>query len=847
MAIKLQNYAEFKQNADKIMVETKNQVSDGELVLKLAGYNAQAFEQLFERYSPFLYGLIKKIIGDPKLSEQVLLNVFAIFWKRIEQYDTTTNNVFTFLSMLTRNRAVDVLKRMDEHKLSPLYDDNFENEKILPKLSPVIKPITLELALAFGERIKFYRSQLTEVQNLVLNQVFFEGLTDEEISKKLNIPEATVKQKIQTTLGTLMQNLSGKNLEAGGNKKVIDLIKLEAIGRLSQDEKEYLTNQKLEDPEFPWAILGEYQNLVALLSSVVVPEKPATDLTGEIKNLFGNVLIGKTELYNVVIPNKINIPSVSETKSEEKVESNPTEEFPIRFKEPSKQDLEILEEISHTVPEPVKVAEEKKEEIPVEKKPVVVENKIQQAPVIENKPQEIPSINKKEISESKIESKTSFSIESKISQPTKSEPAKQSINIDPHTVDPATINKKINQILSKTEEIKEKNKLVEEKKSVDEKPAIVKTELPKQESKAPEQKNIIKEVKPESKPAAKTTVKDLNKILDKAEQTSVKTEKPKEEVKKPVEQKNFTKEEKVTESKTEHKAVGNDDHQIEKLIEDYKHNYEKEIGELQKKLRRNIMITVGLIVLLLGGAAAIFLTMQKGSDKLVTKVEKPVVSESKPQKTLIETENNPSQQQNVNQNQSAQLNTEKPLTQQPNEKQNLNQQNNNQQQTEQPKKDEQKVVYPPLPEAPKIIEQVTNGNSRNDSENTQKPNDVAVTKVEKKIEEVIPPKEEKPLSEEPAFFVAVEEPPQPIGGLARIQQKIVYPLAAKNLGVEGKVLIQAIIDENGNVAKAKVIKGIGSGCDEVALDAVKSSKFTPGKQRGKNVRVQITIPIVFKL
>lgn len=121
--------------------------------------------------------------------------------------------------MLTRNRSVDVLKRMDERKLSPIYDDNYEIEKIFPRLSPVIKPITLELALAFSERIKFFRFQLTEVQNLVLNQVFFEGLTEEEISKKLNIPEATVKQKIQTTLGTLMQNLSGKNLEAAGNKK----------------------------------------------------------------------------------------------------------------------------------------------------------------------------------------------------------------------------------------------------------------------------------------------------------------------------------------------------------------------------------------------------------------------------------------------------------------------------------------------------------------------------------------------------------------------------------------------------------------------------------------------------
>lgn len=824
------------------MVETKTQVSDGELVLKIAGYNSQAFEELFGRYSSFLYGLIKKIIGVPKLSEQVLLNVFAIFWKRIEQYDATTNNVFTFLSMLTRNRAVDVLKRMDEHKLSPLYDDNYENEKILPKLSPIIKPITLELALAFSERIKFYKSQLTEVQNLVLNQVFFEGLTDEEIARKLNIPEATVKQKIQTTLGTLMQNLSGKNLEVVANKKVIDLIKLEAIGRLAQDEKEFLTNQKLEDPEFPWAILGEYQNLVALLASVVVPENPPTNLTVEIKNLFNNVLIGKADQYNVTIPNKVNISAINKTNSDQKIDNNLAEEFPIRFKEPSKQDLEILEEISQSVPEPVKVAEENKEEIPVDKKPIFVENKIQQEPVLENKPQQNPSVNKKEILESKTESKASFSIESKTSQQTKSEPTQQSVNVDP-----ASINKKINQILSKTEEIKEKNKLVEERKTVDEKPVGIKPELPNQEAKESEQKHITNEVKPEIRPSAKTSVKELNKILDKAEQTVARTEKPSEVVKKPTEQKQIAKEEKIIEPKTEYKPLGNEDNQIEKLIEDYKHNYEKEIGELQKKLRRNIMITVGLIVLLLGGAAAIFLTMQKSSDKLVTKVENPVVNESQPENTLIETENNPLQQPTVNQNQSAQLNTEKPLTQQPNEKQNLNQQNNNQQQTEQPKKDEQKVVYPPLPEAPKIIEQVTNGNSRNDSENTQKPNDVAVTKVEKKNEEVIPPKEEKPLNEEPAFFVAVEEPPQPIGGLARIQQKIVYPLAAKNLGVEGKVLIQAIIDENGNVAKAKVIKGIGSGCDEVALDAVKSSKFTPGKQRGKNVRVQITIPIVFKL
>lgn len=845
MAIKLQIYAEFKQNVDYTMLETKNQVSDGELVLKIAGYNAQAFEQLFGRYSSFLYGLIKKIIGDAKLSEQVLLNVFAIFWKRIEQYDATTNNVFTFLTMLTRNRAVDVLKRMDEHKLSPLYDDNYENEKIFPKLSSVIKPINLELALAYSERIKFYKSQLTEVENLVLNLAFFEGLTDEEISRKVNIPEATVKQKIQTTLGTLMQNLSGKNLDAAGNKKVIDLIKLEAIGRLSPDEREYLTNQKLEDPEFPWLILGEYQNLVAMLASVVVPEDPPSNLTSEIINLFSNVLIGRTEQYNVIIPNKTNINAIKESKVEKPIESNTTEEFPIRFKEPDKQTLEILEEISQVTSEPVKAFEEKKEEVPVKNEPVVIENKVQLTPVIENKQQEIPSVGQKEIVESKIENKAPVSVQNKISQPPKTEAPQRPINTEPHHVDSASINKKINQLLSKTEAIKEKNKLIEEKIISNDEPAEIKPEFPKQESKAIEQKNIPKDVKSEKKLFEKPSVKDLNKILDKAEQTPPIVGTTKDEVKKPVEQKHNVKEEKPVEAKTEKQAVG-DEHQIERIIEDYKHNYEKEIGALKKKLRRNIMITVGIIVLLFGGSVVIFLTLQKESAKLVSKVEKPTNNESQPQNTMIENESIQSNQQNLVQNQTAQTNMQQPLTQQTSELQNLNQQNN-QQKTEQQKKDEQKVVYPPLPESPKIIEQITNGNTNNDSENTNRQSDVAVNKIEKKTEEVVPQKEEKPLTEEPAFFVAVEEPPQPIGGLANIQKKIVYPEIAKRSGVEGKVLVQAIIDENGNVAKAKVIKGIGSGCDEVALDAVKNSKFTPGKQRGKNVRVRITIPIVFKL
>jgi len=110
-----------------------------------------------------------------------------------------------------------------------------------------------------------------------------------------------------------------------------------------------------------------------------------------------------------------------------------------------------------------------------------------------------------------------------------------------------------------------------------------------------------------------------------------------------------------------------------------------------------------------------------------------------------------------------------------------------------------------------------------------------------------PPREEKKIEEDFQYFEVVEEMPEPIGGIEAIQRKIVYPEIAKRAGVEGRVYILAYVDENGNVTKTEVLKGIGAGCDEAAEKAVRETKFKPGKQRGKPVRVKVAVPIIFKL
>lgn len=107
--------------------------------------------------------------------------------------------------------------------------------------------------------------------------------------------------------------------------------------------------------------------------------------------------------------------------------------------------------------------------------------------------------------------------------------------------------------------------------------------------------------------------------------------------------------------------------------------------------------------------------------------------------------------------------------------------------------------------------------------------------------------EKSKVVDEGEFLVSVDQMPEVIGGLGSILSKIKYPEIAKRAGIEGKVYVQAFIDENGNVVSAKILKGIGAGCDEAALDAVKQTKFIPGKQRGKPVKTQVSIPIMFKL
>lgn len=93
----------------------------------------------------------------------------------------------------------------------------------------------------------------------------------------------------------------------------------------------------------------------------------------------------------------------------------------------------------------------------------------------------------------------------------------------------------------------------------------------------------------------------------------------------------------------------------------------------------------------------------------------------------------------------------------------------------------------------------------------------------------------------------VEEMPKLKGGIGRLQQRIRYPRKAIHDDVQGRVIIQFVVDERGRVQDPVVLRGIREDCDNEALDAIAKSRFLPGKQRGIPVRVVYTMYILFKI
>lgn len=170
---------------------TKLTYEEYELVALLRNKEEDAFTYLYEHYSGALYGVIKQIVGDLELSNDVLQETFVNIWKRMELYDETKGRLFTWMLNIARNAAIDKTRSkgfQQSQRQIPL-----DGEIVQPSVRPGIDDYGLKKLIL----------KLKDEQRLLIDLSYFQGYTHEQIATALHIPLGTVKTRIRSALTQL--------------------------------------------------------------------------------------------------------------------------------------------------------------------------------------------------------------------------------------------------------------------------------------------------------------------------------------------------------------------------------------------------------------------------------------------------------------------------------------------------------------------------------------------------------------------------------------------------------------------------------------------------------------------
>ncbi len=182
-----------------VLLPEEKKYSEEELVLLLQARDQQAFSYLYDNYAAALNGIIYRMVEERELAEDILQEAFIKIWNNFSSYDTGKGRLFTWMLNLTRNLTIDTLRSKgykkqgkisgDENSVSNYTDDS----KIAEKFD------------AMGLRKQLVN--LKPEQRAIIDLAYFNGYTQDEISKEMGIPLGTVKTRMRTAILELRKML----------------------------------------------------------------------------------------------------------------------------------------------------------------------------------------------------------------------------------------------------------------------------------------------------------------------------------------------------------------------------------------------------------------------------------------------------------------------------------------------------------------------------------------------------------------------------------------------------------------------------------------------------------------
>jgi len=179
------------------LLTSKRIYTQDELIVLIRNRDQKAFSYLYDNYSQALFNLINYIVNDVEESEDLIQNTFLKIWNNFDSYDSAKGRLYTWMLNIARNMAIDS-KRSKHQKMK---------SKIQNTGDAVYERNNLFVEDKAHESIGFKNilNKLNEDHQVIIDMAYYEGYTQEEISKKLNIPLGTVKTKVRQAIISLRE------------------------------------------------------------------------------------------------------------------------------------------------------------------------------------------------------------------------------------------------------------------------------------------------------------------------------------------------------------------------------------------------------------------------------------------------------------------------------------------------------------------------------------------------------------------------------------------------------------------------------------------------------------------
>lgn len=167
-------------------------LSDAMMVSAIRSGDEQAMAQLYDRYSPIVYSVALRVLGNAGAAEDILQEVFLQLWRSPQLFDVNRGSLPGWLAVIARNRAIDFLR-----KRRPETD-----------ITDVVVSVEPDLAgraewSRVAEKIRSALGGMPAAQRSALEMAFFDGLTHMEIAQKTGEPLGTIKTRIRAGLAIL--------------------------------------------------------------------------------------------------------------------------------------------------------------------------------------------------------------------------------------------------------------------------------------------------------------------------------------------------------------------------------------------------------------------------------------------------------------------------------------------------------------------------------------------------------------------------------------------------------------------------------------------------------------------